>query len=95
MKLERVKLWGRNYYSVNGKPIARDTLRAIGAEIFTPDCWAAIQNALDKIGSAQFQFIPSKTHRDALSEADNANKKIAALERRIAELTLNDVYRNA
>lgn len=90
MKLAKKNVGGRDYHSVNGKPIRPDTLEAIGKEIFVSEYWKAIQEKLHTVGYADVVLHPE--HFDTEDDYLSVNKKIAALEKRVSELTIQNIY---
>ena len=94
MKLERVHYCGRCYHSVNGKPIRRDTLDAIGKEWFGEKGWEQISQAMESKGYAEIRQTPpiQVTPDEERNALETANKKIAALENQMAKLTGTTFY---
>lgn len=83
-------------YSVNGLPIDGATLEAIGREVFNTDAWQKLERRLAKSGVIHITFDKPNEVANSWQEAlDEANKKIAALEKRVAQLTIENVYLNA
>ena len=76
-------------YNVNGHPISREVLEIIGQEIFPAETWAAVKRSLKVNGYANCNLNPWGT-----LEPDVA-RKIAALEQRVAQLTLENIYLTA
>ena len=93
MKLERLTIGKKSWYTLNGKPIAQDTLWALGEEFFTKDKWQQIAESLRVNGCAETTLTPWQESAD--QEIALANKKIAALEKRVAKLTLDNIYLTA
>ena len=85
MVIVRMKIGDRRFYSVNGYHVRMDAMDAIGKEIFTEEGWDIIAKHVAKRGFAACTVcsdgITPKEIRDAL---DNANKKIANLEDKVA-----------
>ena len=76
----RIEKGGR-WYRVNGVAISAEALNVIGAEIFYPHVWRDFKAHLKESGKANIDTMVEVT-----PALDEANAKIAALEKRIAQL---------
>ena len=92
MKLERTGA----RYRVNGLNISLDTLSAICREFYGENGWQKIQSDLGSIGFLNIENnAPRQIVKNAFDELNIANKKIAALEKRVTELTIQNIYLTA
>ena len=91
MKLERTGA----RYRVNGLNISLDTLSAICREFYGENGWKKIQGILGSDGFLNIDNAPRQIVKNAFDELNIANKKIAALEKRVTELTIQNIYLTA
>lgn len=93
MTINRFVIGGQAYYYANKQPINRETLEAIGKEFFTAENWSRITEMLMTDGYADCTITSwDKPQEDILA---TAQKKIAALEKRVAQLTIENIYLTA
>ena len=96
MRLDKA---GRSY-RVNGLRISIGALTAISKEIFSADGWEKILGSIEQNGCANVEFNPSEIqlsedrNNRVIAEAalEQARRKIAALEKKVAELTISNIY---
>ena len=85
-----------NKYRVNGLPISRAVLATIGRGVFNPAGWRRVWRELDESGAVNITFnVPYEVASDWRNDLEVANKKIAVLEKKVAELTLKNLYQVA
>ena len=75
---------------MNDAPISRKNLDIIGKEFFTPESWSQLLTELEQCGRVHLAFVFTKCPQ--AGELERANKKIAALEKKVAQLTIQNVY---
>lgn len=93
MVIVRMKIGDRRFYSVNGYHIRMDAMDAIGKEIFTEEGWDIIAKQVAKLGFAACTIgTDGITPKKVKAALDNANKKIANLEDKVAKLVKGDCY---
>ena len=103
MKLESVKVGKRHYYNVNGKPIGYNALKVIINELFTAGAEQSLWQDLFQSGYVNIRFNETNIQRNEdrnnaekyYAMLQTANNKIAALEKRVKELTLENLYLTA
>lgn len=64
MLIIKMKIGGKDFYSVNGYHVRQDAMNAIGEEIFTPEGWAAIAKTVEQVG-----FATCNLHSDGITPA--------------------------
>ena len=91
MTVEKTGAGEAEKFRINDLPISREQLNELCAQYFSKQSLEQLWLDLEKYGRVHiaFAFVNNSLR------LDRAYKKIAALERRIAELTLKDVYRTA
>ena len=95
MKIERASINGKSYYFVDGTRINSEALTVIMCGLFGKDVSAKIYyDVLHHDGAVIERYI-GDGNESLIAQLDNANKKIAALEKKVAELTLANIYLNA
>lgn len=85
-----------NKYRINGCPISRTALAAVGISVFTVAGWRKLEHELSEKGVVNIRFnVPYEIANDWHKDLEVANKKIAVLEKKVAELTLKNLYQVA
>ena len=100
MRLKRRSVGKGVYYSVNGEPIKLETLTAICKEILTAEAWHTALKELVKLGQTTIECKRFKVKRnkgkatteEPLAILQKVEEKIAALEQKVAELTIENIY---
>lgn len=81
---------------MNGLPVRYTVLEIIGYEIFGVTGWQRVLRELDESGAVNITFnVPYEVASDWRNDLEVANKKIAVLEKKVAELTLKNLYQVA
>ena len=85
-----------NRHRVNGHLISRAALEVITANIFNAAGRQRMLRELDESGAVNITFnVPYEVASDWRNDLEVANKKIAVLEKKVAELTLKNLYQVA
>ena len=92
MRVERVCINKKRYYFVDGVKITADALSAVikgvyGAEV----CCKMYRDVFGK-GFAVLEKYVGDGNEQLLEQLERNNKKIAALEKKVTELTIKNIY---
>ena len=94
MKIERVHINGKGLYFVDGARINSDTLAVVMCGLFGEDVAAKIFRDVLGGGSTFVERYLGDGNETLISQLEVANKKIAALEKQVAQLTIQNLYKN-
>lgn len=94
MKIERVTINGKSFYFVDGARINSDTLAVVMCGLFGKDVTAKIYRDVISGGSTFVERYLGDGNEALINQLEVANKKIAALEKQVAQLTIQNLYKN-
>ena len=94
MKIERVYINGKSLYFVDGTRINSDTLGVVMCGLFGKDVAAKIFRDVLGGGSTFVERYLGDGNEALIEQLEVANKKIAALENKVAQLTIQNLYKN-
>lgn len=95
MRLERLGTGKRRRILLNGVAVCPKTLEAMCRKYFTAQGWEELKQELERNGKVYVAAVFINNDLRLRDMLDDANKKIAALERRVAQLTGENVYLTA
>lgn len=93
MKIERVHINGKSYYFVDGAKINGDALRIVMCGLFGEDVTSKIYRDVISGGSTIVERYTGDGNEALIAQLELANKKIALLEKQVAQLTLQNLYK--
>lgn len=94
MKIERVNINGKSYYFVDGAKINGGTLEVVMCGLFGKDVTSKIYRDVISGGSTIVERYIGDGNEALIAQLEIANKKIAALEDKVAQLTIQNLYKN-
>ncbi len=94
MKIERVTINGKSFYYVDGEKIRFGALAAMLSGSYGTDVFAKVFDEVRDTGSAIVEKFLGDANQGLITQLETANKKIAALEKRVAQLTIANTYLN-
>lgn len=92
MKIERVRINGKSYYFVDGAKINSGALEVVMCGLFGEDVTAKIYRDVISGGSTIVERYLGDGNEALIAKLELANKKIAALEDEVAQLTIQNLY---
>jgi len=92
MRIERAYINGKSYYFVDGVRINSDALAVIIKAIFGEKVCQKVYRDAVANGFAVVERYTGEKNCQLVNQLEQANKKIAALERRVSEMTLKEIY---
>ena len=95
MRIDRVHINGRSYYYVDGQKIGNDALSAVIKGIFGRGVCAKVYWDITHNNSCTIERYLGDGNEQLIAQLEAANKKIAALEKRVAKLAIENIYLNA
>lgn len=95
MRIDRVRINGRSYYYVDGERIGSDALATVIRGIFGDNVCKNLYWDVVRTGSVIVERYIGNGNEQLIAQLDAANKKIAALEKKVARLTIENTYLNA
>ena len=90
MTVEMIGKGTKRQLFLNGTPISRKNFEIICKEFFSTESWLQLLTELEQCGRVHLAFVFTKCPRSG--ELERANKKIAALEKKVAQLTIQNIY---
>ena len=92
MRVERVRINKKRYYFVDGVKITGEALSAVIKGVYGADvCCKMYQDIFGKGFAVLEQYVGSGNEQ-LIEQLDRANKKNAALEKKVTELTIKNIY---
>ena len=92
MRIERVLINKKRYYFVDGVKITDDALSAVIKGIYGGEvCCKMYRDVFGKGFTVIEKYIGSGNEQ-LIEQLDRANKKIDALEKKVTELTIKNIY---
>lgn len=95
MIIERVYINGKSFYFVDGQRINSAALLTIIKGVYGKEACCKIYRTIFANGFAIIEKCVGDNNEQLIDQLELANKKIALLEKRVAELTIKNIYRNA
>ena len=94
MRIDRVKINGKSYYYVDGESIRFGALATMISGIYGADVYSKFYDDTRTQGTVIIeQYLGDGSERLA-AQLEKANKKIAALEKKVAQLTIRNLYQD-
>lgn len=95
MRIDRVEINGKRFYYVDGERIGSDALSAVIRGIFGKDVCAKVYWDVTQNNFVILERYIGNGNEQLIAQLDTANKKITALEKKVARLTIENTYLNA
>ena len=92
MKIERVRINGKSHYFVDGAKINSGALKVVMCGLFGKDVTAKIYRDVISGGSTIVERYLGDGNEALIAKLELADKKIAALEDKVAQLTIQNLY---
>ena len=92
MRIERVSINKKRYYFIDGVKITDDALSAIIKGVYGADVCCKIYRDVFQSGFAILEKYVGSGNEQLIEQLDRANRKIAALEKKVADLTIKNIY---
>lgn len=92
MRIERVNINGKSYYFVDGARINGGALKVVMCGLFGKDVTAKIYRDVISGGSTIVEHYIGDGNEALIAQLELANKKIATLEKQVAQLTIQNLY---
>ena len=93
MRIERVHINGKSFYFVDGQRINSNALLTIIKGVYGQEACCKIYRTIIADGFAIIEKCVGDIDEQLIDQLERANRKIAALEQRVTELTLKSIYR--
>lgn len=94
MRIERAHINGKSFYFVDGQRINSNALLTIIRGVYGQEACCKIYRTIITDGFAIIEKCVGNMDEQLIDQLERANRKIAALEKRVAVLTLANLYRN-
>lgn len=95
MRIERVTINGKSFYYVDGEKIRFGALAAMLSGTYGTEVFAKTFDEVRANGSAIVEKFLGDGNQALIAQLETAGKKIAALEKKVAELTIANTCLNA
>ncbi|MBQ4404494.1 MAG: hypothetical protein II857_08795 [Selenomonadaceae bacterium] len=95
MRVERFSINKRQYYFVDGVKITEDALNAVIKGVYGADACSKMYRDLFSKGFAVLEKYVGDGNEQLLEQLERTNKKIAALEKKVTELTIKTFTPNS
>lgn len=92
MRVERVSINKKRYYFVDGVKITDDAPTAVIKGIYGAEVCCKMYRDVFGKGFAVLEKYVGDGNEQLLEQLERNNKKIAALEKKVAELTIKNIY---
>ncbi len=92
MRIERVLINKKRYYFVDGVKITDDALSAVIKGVYGGEVCCKMYRDVFGKGFAVIEKYIGSGNEQLIEQLDRANKKIAALEKKVTELTIKNIY---
>ena len=92
MKIERVRINGKSFYFADGTRINSDTLATVIKGLYGKEVCSEMYRGLINDGFVIVEKYIGSGDEQLIAQLECADKKIAALEKKVAQLTLENIY---
>ena len=92
MRIGRVKINSKSYYFIDGDRIRSDALHVMIKGVYGEEICKAVYHEVINKGFAVVEKYSGCANQPLIEQLDIANKKITALEKKVAELTVKNLY---
>lgn len=92
MKIERVRINQKSYYFVDGVKINSDALSTILKGIYGGDVCCKMYREVCSDGFAILEKYVGSSNKQLIEQLERANEKIIVLKKKVAELTIKNLY---